>query len=59
MLAVGVLGSFTTFSTFSMDTILLAERGSWAGAALYVAVSVILSIVAFVAGLYLLRAFAP
>ena len=59
MLVVGVLGSFTTFSTFSLDTVLLVERGAWAGAAFYIAVSVALSIGAFVAGLYVLRVFAP
>ncbi len=48
-LAVGVLGGFTTFSSFSLDTIVLLERGELAQAALYV----VLSVVVCVAGLYL------
>ena len=36
LIAVGVLGGFTTFSTFSLDTFLLFERGLWAQAALYI-----------------------
>ena len=54
-LVVGVLGAFTTFSTFSMDTILLSERGAALQAALYVAASVALSILAFFAGMRLCR----
>jgi len=38
--AVGVLGGFTTFSSFSLDAIVLAERGNLAAAGLYVIVSV-------------------
>jgi CrcB protein len=48
-LAVGVLGGFTTFSSFSLDTIILIERGEMAQAALYVALSVVVCL----AGLYL------
>ena len=47
--AVGVLGGFTTFSSFSLDTVALLERGALAQALLYVLVSVAVS----VAGLYL------
>lgn len=47
-LMTGILGGFTTFSAFSMDTILLAERGQTALAAGYVAASVLLSLAAFV-----------
>lgn len=47
--AVGILGGFTTFSTFSLDTVFLIERGEFANAALYIA----LSVVVCVAGLYL------
>ena len=57
-LAVGVLGAFTTFSTFSMDAVLLYERGELALAAAYVAGSVVLSVGAFVAALALVRAVA-
>lgn len=55
-LAVGVLGAFTTFSTFSMDVVLLYERGQLAAAAGYVAGSVVLSVAALFAGLALVRA---
>ncbi|HEX8668642.1 MAG TPA: CrcB family protein [Allosphingosinicella sp.] len=40
LLAVGVLGGFTTFSAFSFDIFGMIERGQAAGAGLYVAVSV-------------------
>lgn len=59
-LAVGVLGAFTTFSTFSLDVGLLYERGKIALIALYVSVSVIGSIGALFLGMYLIRrALAP
>lgn len=54
-LVVGVMGAFTTFSSFSLDVVILAERGAWLGTALYVVASVALSIAAFVAGLRVLR----
>ncbi len=58
--AVGVLGAFTTFSTFSLDVGLLYERGKIALIALYVSVSVIGSIGALFLGMYLMRrALAP
>ena len=55
MIVVGVLGAFTTFSTFSLDVALLYERGALGQAALYIGFSVVLSIGAFVLGLALLR----
>lgn len=59
-LVVGVLGAFTTFSTFSLDVGLLYGRGKIALIALYVAVSVIGSIGALFLGMYLIRrALAP
>jgi CrcB protein len=48
-IAIGLLGGFTTFSSFSLDTILLLERGALAQAAIYVALSVVVCL----AGLYL------
>jgi CrcB protein len=54
-MVVGVLGSFTTFSAFSMDVIFLLERGDMAGAASYVVVSVVASVVALFLGMYLFR----
>lgn len=54
-LTIGIMGAFTTFSTFSMEAILLAERGHWGLSGGYVLLSVVLSIVGFLAGLKLLR----
>lgn len=54
-LTVGVLGGFTTFSTFSLDVALLLERHSWAVAALYVGLSVTLSVGALFAAMALVR----
>ncbi len=57
-LTVGFLGAFTTFSTFSMETILLLERSDYLSAGLYVLFSVAFSLAGFFAGLWLLRAVA-
>ena len=51
----GILGGYTTFSAFSLDTALLYERGELALAALYVVGSVGLSIAGLFAGLALVR----
>ncbi|GAA6174206.1 fluoride efflux transporter CrcB [Sulfitobacter pacificus] len=51
----GILGGFTTFSAFSLETVTLMERGAFGAAAIYVALSVGLSIVALMAGLWLAR----
>ena len=54
-IVVGILGGFTTFSTFSMDTYYLFERGQYSAAGLYIAASVLLSVVGLIAGMALLR----
>ncbi len=54
-LVVGVLGAFTTFSTFSMDVFFLVERGQLLPAAVYVTASIMLSLLGFFAGLTVLR----
>ena len=54
-LTTGVLGGFTTFSAFSLDTALLVERHAYALAAAYVAGSVAASLVALFLGLALFR----
>ena len=59
MLAVGVLGAFTTFSSFSLDVAVHYERGQLLHAAAYILSSVVLSIAALFAGLALIRALAP
>jgi fluoride exporter len=51
----GILGGYTTFSAFSLDTALLYERGEVGLAALYVAASVALSILGLFAGMALVR----
>ena len=40
LLLVGLLGAFTTFSTFSMETLALMQEGAWVRAAANVALSV-------------------
>jgi len=56
-LMTGILGGYTTFSAFSLDTVLLYERGETALAALYVLASVALAIGGLFAGLALVRHF--
>ena len=58
-LGVGVLGGFTTFSSFSLETVTLVQRGQPAAAAAYVALSVVGAICALLGGLVLARASAP
>jgi CrcB protein len=55
-LTTGILGGFTTFSAFSLDAVLLWERGEVGSASAYVAGSVLLSLAGLVAGLALVRA---
>jgi CrcB protein len=57
-LTTGILGGYTTFSTFSLDVALLYERGQIGVAAVYVLLSVVLSIGGLFAGLALVRNFA-
>jgi fluoride exporter len=54
-LTTGVLGGYTTFSTFALDTALLWERGQVWGTAFYVASSVLLSIAGAFLGLAIIR----
>jgi CrcB protein len=56
-LTTGILGGYTTFSAFSLDTVLLYERGETGLAALYVLASVALAIGGLFAGLALVRHF--
>lgn len=55
-LLTGVLGGFTTFSTFTIETVALFESGRWETALLNVAVSVIVGLAAAAAGLAIARA---
>ena len=54
----GLLGGFTTFSAFSLETVNLIERGAFGQALLYVLLSVGLSVGALALGLVSARAFA-
>jgi CrcB protein len=51
----GLLGGFTTFSAFSLETVTMMERGEYGAAGLYVALSVGLSVAGLMAGLWLAR----
>lgn len=55
LLVTGVLGGFTTFSTFSYEAYALITAGSWLLAALYLALSVGLGLAAVVLGVALAR----
>jgi CrcB protein len=58
MVTTGFMGAFTTFSTFSMETVLLVERQNIMLAVLYVGVSVVLGLSAFALAMALVRALA-
>jgi len=53
--AVGVLGGFTTFSSYSLEAVLMIERRQYGLAAAYVIASVVLAIAALFAGLAIAR----
>ena len=57
-IAVGILGGFTTFSAFSLETLLMIERGDWFMAISYALLSVIVSIGALALGLTSMRTIA-
>ena len=57
-LTIEVLGAFTTFSTFSYETVALLQEGQWLRAGLYMGGSVVLGLIAMVAGMALATAFA-
>jgi CrcB protein len=56
-LTTGILGGYTTFSTYSLDAALLYERGALGLAALYVLGSVVAAIGGLFAGLAIVRHF--
>lgn len=51
--AVGLLGGFTTFSTFSFEAMALAQNGHWQRAAVYTIGSVVLGLLAVVVGFWI------
>lgn len=56
LIVVGILGGFTTFSTFSMDVVTLYDKGQMLHAALYIGASVAFAVLAFFVALQLTRA---
>ena len=57
-LTVGLCGGYTTFSTFSLETMTLLQRGAYGRAASYVSASVALSLLATFVGFAMARAIA-
>jgi len=56
LVGVGVLGGYTTFSTFSLEAATMIERGQWSTAFLYVASSAIGAVFMLFVGLWITRA---
>lgn len=56
-LTTGILGGFTTFSTFSLEAVVLYERGELGSMTVYVIASVMISIGGLFAGLFIVRQF--
>ncbi|MEO5374212.1 MAG: fluoride efflux transporter CrcB [Alphaproteobacteria bacterium] len=56
MLVVGILGGFTTFSTFTLDVAYLIQRGAMPSALAYIVGSVVIGVSALYAGMHLTRA---
>jgi CrcB protein len=54
-LTTGILGGFTTFSAFALDSAVMIERGDWVETAAYITASVLGSILALFLGLGLVR----
>jgi CrcB protein len=54
-LIVGILGGFTTFSAYSLEVVLLAERGEMMSAIFYALFSVAACVLAVLAGSQLIR----
>ena len=52
---VGVLGAFTTFSSFALDVFILVERGNFLNASMYILSSVLFSIFGLFVGIYIMR----
>jgi CrcB protein len=55
LLTIGVCGGYTTFSTFSLETVRMLEDGDWRRAALYTGLSVVLSVGAAIGGVMLAK----
>lgn len=55
----GVLGGFTTYSAFGLETALFLKRGDWALAASYVGTTTVLGVLAVLLGMALVSQFVP
>lgn len=55
LIVVGFLGAMTTFSTFSLDALLLFEQGLYNTALFYIVSSVVLCLIAAFAGMQVTR----
>lgn len=53
LVTVGILGAFTTFSTFTYEAIVLLQEGAWARAAAYTLGSLAIGLLAAGSGLYI------
>jgi CrcB protein len=58
-LTTGILGGFTTFSTYALEIGMLYERGDWLASMAYALGSLVLGVAALFAGLGLVRMLAP
>lgn len=58
LLATGFLGGYTTFSSFTLDAVSIWERGEGVAALGYVLASVVLGVLAVIAGMVAVRQFA-
>ncbi|MGE3387723.1 MAG: CrcB family protein [Bdellovibrionales bacterium] len=59
ILTTGFLGGYTTFSAFSLETILFLQEGRWWAAALYVSSMIVLGLLAAYSGLIVSRSLFP
>ncbi len=55
LITIGLLGGFTTFSAFSIDALLLYQNNGKLMAVLYVILSVVLSMLAMLSGVWLIK----
>jgi CrcB protein len=55
LLGVGVLGGYTTFSSFSLEAVMMIERKTYALAAAYICGSVTFGVLGLLAGLLIMR----